>query len=424
MANTTLTADIIAKEAVMILENNLTMGNLVFRGYEPEFDKNINGYKVGETVSIRRPADFTVRSGKVVDVQDVTEGKIPVTVDLQKGIDFKFSSQDLTLQIGPLSERVIKPAMIQLANQIDLDLMALYSEVPKHVIIPSGGIDSFADFALAPTLMDTTSIPQEGRKAVLSPADHWALLGSQTGLFIQDAARGAYRQGSLGMIGGVETFMSQNVPTHTTGARTGTDTADLAVVDGYYSWGAGGTVANVKDATHVTFHIDGAASDDTVYWAKGDIFTISDVFDVNPVSKTTLAHLKQFVVMEDGATSGSEGDVEIWPPIVLSGAHKTAHLATGDIDGNTITYFGTASTGFTQNLFFHKNAFALTMVPMVKPPGAMDVSRRSYKGVSVRVIPFYDGTNDDSTWRLDCLYGVDTVDSRLAVRASLMDTVV
>ena len=134
MSNTTLTADIIAKEAVMILENELTMGKLCYRGYEPEFDKNVNGYKVGETVSVRRPTDFTVRDGKTAAVQDVVEGKIPITVDKQKGIDFKFSSQDLTLQIGALSDRVIKPAMIQLANQIDVDMMALYNEVPKHFV--------------------------------------------------------------------------------------------------------------------------------------------------------------------------------------------------------------------------------------------------------------------------------------------------
>src|SRR6185436_2137605 len=116
MRNTTLTADIIAKEAVMILENNCVMGKLVHRGYESEFDNNVNGYKPGETVSIRRPSDFTVRTGAVAAVQDVVEGKTSVTVDTQKGVDFKFTSADLTLQIGDLSERVIKPAMIQLCK--------------------------------------------------------------------------------------------------------------------------------------------------------------------------------------------------------------------------------------------------------------------------------------------------------------------
>lgn len=412
MSNTTLTADIIAKEAVMILENNCVMGDLVYRGYEAEFDKNINGYKVGETVSIRRPADFTVRSGKVAAVQDVVEGKIPVTVDLQKGVDFKFSSSDLTLQIKDLSERVIKPAMIQLCNQIDRDVMSLYNEVPNHVTIPSGGINSFADFALAPELMDKMGIPQDDRYAVLSPADHWALLGSQTALYIQDAAKSAYRSAKLGMIGGVDTYMSQNTPRHTYGSRTGTDLIDLTIVDGTFTW------ASVKDSTYITIHIDGAnGATDTI--KKGDTFTISDVYDVDPVSKEALAHLKMFVVMEDVTLASNEGDVKIWPPIILSGAHKTCHLSTGtDINDNTVTWRGTASTAFAESLFFRKNAFALTMVPMVKPPGAMDVGRQSYKGYSVRVIPYYDGTNDDSSWRLDVLYGVDTIDSRQAVRAS------
>lgn len=413
MANTTLTADIIAKEAVMILENELLMAKLCYRGYEPEFDRQVNGYQVGETVSIRRPADFTVRDGKVAAVQDVVEGKIAVTVDKQKGIDFKFTSQDLTLQIGDLSERVIRPAMIQLANQVDLDMMALYNEIPQHVTIPSGGINSFADFALAPQLMDQMAIPQDSRAAVLTPTDYWALLGSQTALYINDAARGAYRNATLGQIGGVDTYMSTNFPTHTTGARTGTDAVDLAVVDGYYTWAA------TKDSTSVTFHIDGAASDTTGYWKKGDTFTVSDVYDVNPVTKASTGVLKKFVVMADATTASSEGDVTIWPPMILSGAHQNCYLATGDIDNNTVTYQGVASTQYQQNLFFHKNAFALTMVPLVKPPGAVEVSRRTYKGISVRVIPYYDGGNDDSNWRLDILYGVDVVDPRLAVRASL-----
>lgn len=414
MANTTLTADIIAKEAVMILENNMVMGNLVYRGYEEEFSKKLNGYEVGETISIRRPADFTVRTSATAAAQDVTEGKITLTVDKRRGVDFKFTSEDLTLQIGKLSERVIKPAMIQLANKIDVDLMDLYKKVYNHVTIPSGGIDSFADFALAPTLMDKFGFPQDDRYAVLTPTDHWALLGSQTALYMQDVAKGAYRNAKIGTIGGVETYMDQNAPWHTTGARTGTDLVDQALVDGTHTW------ATYKDATTVTFHIDGAASDTTGYWKEGDTFTISDVYEVNPVSKATTGVLKKFVVRADATTASSEGDVSIWPPIILSGAHQNAYLSSGtEINDNTVTYQGVASTAYQQNLFFHKNAFAMAMVPLVSPPGASEVSRQSYKGVSVRVIPVYDGITDESMWRLDVLYGTQVIDPRLAVRASL-----
>jgi hypothetical protein len=415
MSNTTLTADIIAKEAVMILENNLTMGNLVYRGYEKEFDKNVNGYKVGETVSIRRPVDFTVRDGKTAVTQDVEEGKIPVTVDQQKGVDFKFSSQDLTLQIGELSERVIKPAMVRLANKVDMDLMALYNEIPNHVTLPSGGMDSFADFALAPTLMDTLAVPQDERSAILSPADYWAFVGAQTALNANGGLVGdAWKSGSLGRIGGVDTYMSQNAPWHTGGSRTtASDTVNEAIISGTF------TRANTMNLTYVDMGVDSmGGATDTV--KKGDVFTISDVYEVNYMTKESTGVLKQFVVMEDATASGSAiANMKFWPAIILSGAYQNASLATGDIDNNSIAWVGTASTAFRQNLFFHKNAFALTMVPLVSPPGAVDVGRRTYKGVNVRVIPYYDGTNDDSNWRLDILYGVDMIDSRLAVRASL-----
>ena len=75
MANTTLTADIIAKAAVLQLDNNLVMAKQVFRGYEEEFSKSINGYEIGSSINVKRPMDFTVRDGAVMNVQDTTEGK-------------------------------------------------------------------------------------------------------------------------------------------------------------------------------------------------------------------------------------------------------------------------------------------------------------------------------------------------------------
>lgn len=415
MSNTTLTADIIAKEAVAILDNELVMANLVHRGYEEEFTKKVNGYTVGESVSIRRPTDFTVRDGATAATQDVVEGKTTFTVDKQKGIDFKFTSQDLTLQIGELSDRVIKPAMVQLANQIDVDVMALYKYVPNHVTIPSGGINSFDDFGLAAKRMDLIGVPASDRSAVLSPTDTWAMLGSQTALYMQDVAKGAFREAKIGRIGGIDTYTSNNVPSHTTGARTGTDLTDF-VGQTYLT---GHTWLTVKDSTSVTIHIDGAASDTTGYWKAGDTFTVADVYDVNPVTKAPLPHLKSFTVMADATTASNEGDVTIWPPMIFSGAQQTCYLSTGTVEDNVVTYQGAASTAYTQNLFFHKNAFGLVMVPMVAPPGATDVGRRTYKGLSVRVIPYYDGTNDVSNWRLDVLYGTKVIDPRLAVRASL-----
>lgn len=409
MANTTLTPSIVAKTAVRILENELVMAGMVYRGYEDEFDKKVNGYSAGDTITIRKPTDFTVRDGAVLSAQDVTEGKTTITVDKQKGVDFAFTSKELTLNIDELAERVIKPAMVQLANQVDLDVMAQYKNVPNWVGTPGSTIDAFSDFAKAPTRLDLGAVPQDMRSAVLSPTDYWAMAGSQTALYMQNVAQSAYRKGRIGELGGIDTYMAQNVPTHTVGPLGGTPLVNGASQNVTY--------ATAKDTGTQSLITDGWTAAAAARVKAGDVFTLAGVYDVNPVTKATLPHLKMFVVTADASSDGSgNATLTIAPPIITSGAFQTVSAAPAD--NAVMTFLGTASTGYAQNLVFHKNAFALVMVPLVKPPGAVDVSRETYKNLSARVIPVYDGTNDKSAWRLDILYGVKTVDPRLAVRLS------
>jgi hypothetical protein len=408
MANTTLSASIIAKAAVGILENELVMAGAVFRGYEDEFGKKVNGYTVGDTITIRKPTDFTVRNTITASAQDVSEAKTSIVVNQIAGVDFAFTSQQLTLNIGELSERVIRPAMIQIANQIDVNVMALYKDIPQWVGTPGTLVQSFAGFAKGAQNMDQRSVPQGGRSAVLAPADFWALAGSQTALFSQAINNKSYREGEIGQIGGIQTYMTQNAPTFLTGPMGGTPLINGASQN---------TTYDLTGANTQTLITDGWTAAAAARVVVGDVFTIAGVFDVNPITKATLPILKQFVVKANGSSDGSGNlTLTIAPQIITSGAFQTVSAVPAD--NAALTFVGTANTNYTNNLFFDRNAFALVTVPMVKPPGAVDVSRQSKNGISVRVIPFYDGTNDKSTWRLDVLYGTKTIDPRLAVRVS------
>jgi hypothetical protein len=412
MSNSLLSISVIAKEALMVLENELVAAKSVHRGLESEFGSAKNGYQTGATVTIKRPTDFTVRSGANASVQDVIEGSTTITVDQQKGVDFAFTSAELTLNIKELSERVIKPAMVQLANKIDSDVLALASKVPNWVGTPGQIINSFQDFAPAPQRLDEQAVMSDGRTAILSPADHWGMLGTQTNLYIQGAATDAYRKGDLGRIGGVETFMSQNVQSITTGSRVGTILVDLSITTSTIDY------ATVKDTMIQTIHMDGFTNaTDTV--KAGEVFTIAGVYAVNPVTKARLPWLKQFTVVSDATMASNEGDVVIYPAMIWSGAFQNVSvIGVTDINNQGVTFMGSASTTYAQNLVFHKNAFALAVVPMVSPPGAKDVARESCKGTSVRLIPFYNGSTDVSTMRLDVLYGIKALDPRLATRIS------
>src|SRR5262245_47450291 len=98
MAETLLTPSVIAKEALMQLENNLVMAGLVHRDYKNEF------VKVGDTVTIRRPVKFLAQDGATFVQQDVIEGSTSITIDKRKHVGWGFSSQDLTLTIEEYSE--------------------------------------------------------------------------------------------------------------------------------------------------------------------------------------------------------------------------------------------------------------------------------------------------------------------------------
>lgn len=162
----------------------------------------------------------------------------------------------------------------------------------------------------------------------------------------------------------------------------------------------------------------------------GQVFTINGVYMVNPKTKRSTGIEQNFVVMgvtavgDSDVTTASSGanntDFLISPPIITSGPHQTVTYS-GNFDGRAITIIGPASgtaQTYRQNVAFHKNAFALAVAPMEMPEGSVGGSRQTYKGLSVRVIPVWDGVNDVSKWRLDILYGRKLIDPRLAVRFS------
>lgn len=407
MSNTVLTNTIIAKEALMLLENNLVMGNLVYRGYEDEFDKQVNGYTPGATVSIRKPARYTLRTGATMAVQDSVEGTTSISVDTQLGVDVGgWTSSDRTLSIPEFNKRFLESAMITIAQGVDAQIAALYKDVYNWVGTPGSVVDSFSDFSKAPQRLDEMAVPVDSRSAVLNPSDQWGLIGSVSGLYIQDKASTALTRAKLPMLGGIDSYMSQNAPAHTTGSRDDT----TPTVNGDQST----TYAASKDTG--TMSLLCQAFDATSTLTKGDVFTIAGVYAVNPVSKATQSYLQQFVVKTAATASGGAVTLTISPPIITSGAYQTVSaIATS---GSAIVNVGSASTTYKQSLVFHKNAFGLAVVPMIKPDGAVDVQRVSHNGLSMRMIPVYTGSSDTSAIRLDVLLGTKTIYADLATRLS------
>lgn len=399
MANTLLTISTITREAAMVLENNLTFAKHVNRDYDDKFA--IEGAKVGDTVNVRKPPRYVGRTGQTLAIENSTESSVPVQLTTQFGVDIQFSSKDLALNIDDFSKRFIKPAMAVVANKIDRDGLLLYQTVPNATGTPATPPTDLDAFLKANAKLADEACPQDGSlSTVLNPWTQASMVQGLKGLFQSSVQiKEQYEQGNMGLAAGQKFSMDQNVYLHTTGPLGGTPLVTLS-----------GSSGN----TLVTRGWTAAAA---LRLKKGDIITLANVFAVNPQTRQTTGHLRQFVVTADFSSDGSgNGSVSIYPAMTASGQFQ--NITAMPIDGAAITVLGAANAVSPANLVYHPAAFTLASADLPLPGGVDMAARISSKklGMSVRMVRAYDIVNDIFPCRLDVLYGWAAIYPELACR--------
>ena len=74
MANTLLTPTAVTREALRILHQKLNFVGSITREYDDSFAKS--GAKIGDSLKIRLPNQYTVRTGATLSAQDTTENSV------------------------------------------------------------------------------------------------------------------------------------------------------------------------------------------------------------------------------------------------------------------------------------------------------------------------------------------------------------
>jgi len=422
--HTLLTPTMIAKEALRLLKNNLVMGNLVYRAYESEIPGTP---KVGGSVQIRKPVRFRVKKTRIRSTATITEQYVTLTVATQAHVSWNFFSVDLTLSIEQYSERYIRPAAAALANQVDSDLLALYKDVANSVHDSTGYVTPgyFMVLGSAMQRLDEEACPPDERVVVFNPAAHWNFANALSNWNFKEGGEAALRKGFLGKIAGCDVFMDQNVKSHTVG-NLGTDTseqstglirigttADSAVGGGLR---AAGTGVDITGNSWII--LQGLPNTSTASFFAGDVITIATCFSVNPMSGESTGSLRQFVVTTaatatDKTSTDSVISVDYYPQMIETGPYATVNTIPATM--SKVWVEGFTKKSYPQNLAFHKNAFALVMVPLQKPDGQW-AATETEDGYSIRVVKDYDIDVDSEIIRLDVLYGVKTIYPELACR--------
>lgn len=208
MANTILTPDIIAREALMVLRNNAVMAKLVHRDYSDEFAA------VGDTITIRKPATFTANEydGSKITVQDATESGVSVEIDKHLDVSFAVTSKEMALDIADFSKQFLVPAMQAFADKVDKYLIDLEASATNRVTHASGAIAP-ADMINARKFLTQNAAPMADRRFVVGATAEADLLGNE--LFVSAEKVGdegtALREASLGRKFGMDCYVDQNI---------------------------------------------------------------------------------------------------------------------------------------------------------------------------------------------------------------------
>lgn len=399
MANTILTPAQITRESLRILHSKLTLIGNINRQYDDSFAKE--GAKIGDSLKIRLPNQYTVRSGKTLSAQDTTETSTTLQVASQKGVDVNFSSAELTLSLDDFSKRILEPAMAVLAANIEADAMNMYKDVYNLVgtagTVPTG-TDALKVYLQARQKLNENLAPMDNNRTMhLLPTSMVEIVNSLKGIF-QDSKEVAeqYREGMMGRSAGFDWYENTLLPTHTLGNKVSSVTV------------------NGASQTGSTLNIGSVANADT--FKQGTVFTIAGVYQVHQESKQAMASLQQFVVTADATMTTTTGSITISPAITTSGALQ--NVSASPANGAAITIVGSASTGYGQNLAFHKDAFTFATADLIMPKGVDFARREVYDGISLRIVRAYDINNDNLPCRIDVLYGYKTIRPQLACRVT------
>tara|TARA_R110002167_G_scaffold121146_2_gene299423 strand:+ start:1378 stop:2565 length:1188 start_codon:yes stop_codon:yes gene_type:complete len=394
MANSLLTPSVITKEALAILHQKLNFVGSINTQYDSQYAKT--GARIGNDLKIRLPNEFTIRSGATLSTQDVTEASTTMTVDTQKGVDFTFSSEELTMHIDDFKERYIDPAMSVLAANMESDALSMYKDV-YNFYSGVGSANSFANVTQAQKVLTDNLAPYGDRSYLHNPQSVVDMLADTKGLF-QDSSSIAkqYKDGELGKIAGFNHFENTLMPTHTTGTA--------AATTGYLVNGASQTGASLTVDTGSTTFLD------------GDIITIAGVNRVHPETKADTGVLQQFVVTANSGASATS--LSISPSI-------TATLGRQNVTGSPADNAAVSKVGggngadWQETLAFSKNAFAFATADLVLPEGVDFAAREVLNGISMRIVKAYTIADDKMPCRIDVLYGYKAIRPQLACRVGI-----
>jgi len=381
----------ITAKALAVLHQRCNFIGAINREYDSSFANS--GAKIGSTLRIRLPVQYTTSTTPALSLQNTIETQVSLPITNQYHVDFSFSSAELTLSIDDFSARYIEPAIAQLAASIESAVIAMMWPTVYNQVGTAGVAMPFKTVLQARKVMLDNLTPQSKQWLLrINTQDNVDMVDSLKGLFQQSTQIAKqYTDGVMGLAAGYEWAENTHLTTQTRGAESATYLATPAAQ-------TGSTLA-VTTGT-------GAGN-------AGDVFTIAGVFRVHPETKISTGILQQFVLT--AAYAGGAGNMAIAPAIVTTGPQQNVSASPNGTT-STLTFMNTASVPAGLSLAFHPDAFTFATADLVMPGGVDMASRVVKDGISMRAVRQYSISDDTMPIRIDVLWGAVAMRPQLACR--------
>lgn len=354
MANEINIAKVFAQEAAPILKESCPFVMGINRSREEEFDKKVNGYNVGDEVSISIPGVSRIYDGNVLAgggaIDAWKERKVSLKIDNHVHAAFEASHIENVFKLDATDprrrdyvERVFKPQIQTLGSSIEARMIkAAVLATPYLVGTPGTVPSTIKTLNQARAKLQKALAPEGNRTGLISTDLNMELIDTSKALFNPSKqVSDQYRESNLGRASGANWDEVINLPTIYNGNKV-----------------AGVTISGANQ-TGDTLVFGGLASGDT--FNAGQVFTITGVYKTHPLTGELQKDLQQFVIVSDVTAAGATAQVSIFPSITPVMPNKTVNASPAN--GAAVNFFGAASQGYVQNILFQESAFTAAFVP-------------------------------------------------------------
>jgi hypothetical protein len=364
MANTILTPQVIAYEALRILRSNILFADLVHKDFSSEF-----AAKVGDTVNVRKITPLKSKNFQgEIEIDDISQSTVPVKLDRIRDISVAVSSKDMALAISDFGKQILEPMLLGIAQDVDADIAAAAYNYAGKTIAATAKPTDLEDIAKLGKYLDANKAPKNDRSLVFA-VDHkynYALTDNLSKVnYAGDNI--TLREALLGRVYSFDTYMSQN------NVNTEAETAGTATA---YK------VVGTKGQKTVALSGVNAATG-TV--KAGDGFIVD-------------GHIYRFTA-DATAASGAVASVAIDDKL-----HRDITAA------DVITLVNKPVS-----VAFQKEGLAFVTRPLELPQGAARAYVANADGFSVRVVIDYDIKTKEDIISVDILYGLAKLNDKLIV---------